>query len=1346
MPKKNEKLTYENMSGFRGSKSFNFWLERFIFDTAEIVNRLDPDFYNEILVAYTDYESTCKDIPVKGREKHKYYNADLPQLNKEDGDEGLRNKLISSMNKTSDIYNKLYDELTPENEKFANYLDLLSLPLEAGKGDISQLFSENGNLSALLGTLAQAPKLVTKKTKVNGKEVTTVDFDKMRENLGELYEPLMDYYGCIKKLVDLEYEKQRLEKEGPDAGKEKEYLKKLKGQYQETIKVFDRLTEIELKNPGKYDDTYLNNNLDHLLGTTPKNTRDIRTNIAGMKAQVIAIDRGWGLNELPIFDYLGAVIQANDRRVMELPEQLKNWDKTIDDRKKEYEKLLETIEKTKKDPDADEDKLEELEEQEKKSKALIDKDIEARKNCFLAYTDAMRMKNATDKMKVVMDKRVRNVQQKKEIIEQIEDFADNIGGFHVGDAKTTYAGFYNNYEVGIKEIRKSLGMEERVHKPADPAITEREVRLYDTVVENERLSAISPNLAEMGRTAIYFENIIDIYGSKPKHHSSWERDNQNIIKKADFENTLKPYDASGLPFNEMEIASLSMAGTLDAHKLNRKIRNNPYMKDDKDLMANNWTLWGLDCGLEENGPRPGFEMYREIVQYGREKARNAMTAYADGNKEPLAKIIHNAFGQFVTDWKNGSTLQSNAPIYYGLMASYFDIMNRDPEMKSAVEKINNELKPEERLDLKQVENIKEAYHTRMKGLIVEKSFEDKDMYKYLSAEKKKDYMRGRIIGEAFASEKQVFSAMPKVLKAHAETDKEIEKIAMTVENNNDLVTQKSFDHMMKFAKPSKAVEYMASPEGRKEFEEFVDKMQAKYDLSPQKMEAMSIESRYADELIQYKNEISAFNFRAANKMIVNELNGPEKKPEELRELMREHMVNSFYARGCEKAAQNGVKDSFFYFYNQKDYEGLMNVREKFEGYVDRYMNNLSMDNFNNEVAATMLTDDGYLMMSESVVDNLYTAAKFDLHKENRQNQKVKDFDKGIEALENAQQGVWFGTEEYKKILEDFKKLNEDIKKTEAEYAKNPSYVNPGLAAREKDLIGRMEAYNNRKKTEIDTSKKNEKKVNENSQKRLNAMTDALKSLKERYEFDQAEAEFSAESVQKAEAEYKTLLSAEKFRKKLAEDAEKEKKADESSIKIGNSPEDHIKLLDSINKEEEKYRANTKDEKEIIKSVHRTLFNETIKDEYMQMIKENKYDKGKKIIDSFFNKKNFNANLDRFSGVFKGSAFETELEANIRKAMNDPGKSLNHDEVIEIKDKSISTVINNSKAVYENSKDKAEKKKALGNMIETANIAKIIGGGNKLKLNIEKMTAEYNKLGEETMLKSDKKPGQEMKKK
>lgn len=35
----------------------------------------------------------------------------------------------------------------------------------------------------------------------------------------------------------------------------------------------------------------------------------------------------------------------------------------------------------------------------------------------------------------------------------------------------------------------------------------------------------------------------------------------------------------------------------------------------------------------------------------------------------------------------------------------------------------------------------------------------------------------------------------------------------------------------------------------------------------------------------------------------------------------------------------------------------------------------------------------------------YTAAKFDLHKENRQNQKVKDFDKGIEALENARQGV-----------------------------------------------------------------------------------------------------------------------------------------------------------------------------------------------------------------------------------------------------------------------------------------------------------------------------------------------------
>ena len=161
------------------------------------------------------------------------------------------------MNKTSDIYNKLYDELTPENEKFANYLDLFSLPLEAGKGDISQLFSENGNLSALLGTIAQAPKLVTKKTKVKGKEVTTVDFDKMRENLGELYEPLMDYYGCIKKLVDLEYEKQRLEKEGPDTGKEKEYLKKLKGQYLETIKVFDRLTEIELKNPGKYDDTLI---------------------------------------------------------------------------------------------------------------------------------------------------------------------------------------------------------------------------------------------------------------------------------------------------------------------------------------------------------------------------------------------------------------------------------------------------------------------------------------------------------------------------------------------------------------------------------------------------------------------------------------------------------------------------------------------------------------------------------------------------------------------------------------------------------------------------------------------------------------------------------------------------------------------------------------------------------------------------------------------------------------------------------------------------------------------------------------------------------------------------------
>ena len=190
---------------------------------------------------------------------------------------------------------------TPEAQKIKGYLATLSKMLDTDSGDFGRAMTENAYLSNMLSMFRNGPKNSVQ----NSLPTTLSRLQDPDPQTGVERGPLIhlnNYFRELSKLIDLEYEKQRLE-ENYSKEAELSYLQKLAESFGimiENHKAFDEMVGEDGKS--KYDD-YLMQKLDIMTGKNPLDSISrpgCSKNIANITGQYTAIQKGWGAFDLDL--------------------------------------------------------------------------------------------------------------------------------------------------------------------------------------------------------------------------------------------------------------------------------------------------------------------------------------------------------------------------------------------------------------------------------------------------------------------------------------------------------------------------------------------------------------------------------------------------------------------------------------------------------------------------------------------------------------------------------------------------------------------------------------------------------------------------------------------------------------------------------------------------------------------------------------------------------------------------------------------------------------------------------------------------------------------------------------
>ncbi|MBR0131496.1 MAG: hypothetical protein IJM14_00275, partial [Lachnospiraceae bacterium] len=267
----------------------------------------------------------------------------------------LSEKIYLNLKNVRKNSEKYISNLSGAGKKFVPYLNSALKILEFEKGNYFEAKTDNLLLFVYNSQLAGGPKFITKK--VNGKDTGEPDFEQMEKNLGELMEPMMQFYQNYNDLLDLEYEKQRNNKLGWTPLTYGSYVNKLKKTYKAVIDNFEEMAEIERKNPGKYGTDILENELKQLV-TTGDSTREMTFCVENMKTQLKAIDNGWDINELYVPAAVGGLKGILEKRqklfendASSYPEALESYNERLAKNEENLKTLREESAQNRKKPE-----------------------------------------------------------------------------------------------------------------------------------------------------------------------------------------------------------------------------------------------------------------------------------------------------------------------------------------------------------------------------------------------------------------------------------------------------------------------------------------------------------------------------------------------------------------------------------------------------------------------------------------------------------------------------------------------------------------------------------------------------------------------------------------------------------------------------------------------------------------------------------------------------------------------------------------------------------------------------------------------------------------------------------
>ena len=293
---------------------------------------------------------------------------------------------------------------------------------------------------------------------------------------------------------------------------------------------------------------------------------------------------------------------------------------------------------------------------------------------------------------------------------------------------------------------------------------------------------------------------------------------------------------------------------------------------------------------------------------------------------------------------------------------------------------------------------------------------------------------------------------------------------------------------------------------------FFDRLIDKYDLTLEEGELkIGVKNDPYPETLgtRLRGEILRHSYENLQKNMITDLRdvgAQEKTPEQLKEAAAEYIWNGFAADMGRRQAETGAA------------EDLAAKREAMMPAVRSYVDNMDFAGLNaGDLAAILETG------REGLVDaarNISAVSEREAFR-NGDNFSGPYMDDQIAALDRADRGVLFSTDEYKNIVRDLKDLNRDIKAADGTWRttgnyKNETYDARDFERRELDLINRMQAYIDRKTEGLRTRRSS------TARNRRDTMQQAMDRLKQRYEKDKAAPDLSREQVDELRT-YETYL-------------------------------------------------------------------------------------------------------------------------------------------------------------------------------------------------------------------------------
>ncbi|MBQ9633249.1 MAG: hypothetical protein IJV04_10130 [Lachnospiraceae bacterium] len=212
---------------------------------------------------------------------------------------------------------------------FQDMMECNLFPLDHEAGDFTAAMMDNPYLTHLQGQNGGMPKMekytIQELTDALGgeddPEVSDVNIPGRQKEAKPL-KTLAAFYKAQTELFKAEYRKQKMMKNGYTPEEEADYLRQLQEATGQEIAAFDKLYDFVTEHPGmcsdindKYGTTFMNNELDHITGVAGSEKRDCFASIGYLRGQELAIDNGWGMEELAHLGTLGQLKATLDWQI-----------------------------------------------------------------------------------------------------------------------------------------------------------------------------------------------------------------------------------------------------------------------------------------------------------------------------------------------------------------------------------------------------------------------------------------------------------------------------------------------------------------------------------------------------------------------------------------------------------------------------------------------------------------------------------------------------------------------------------------------------------------------------------------------------------------------------------------------------------------------------------------------------------------------------------------------------------------------------------------------------------------------------------------------------------------------